>query len=190
MEKIRKIYKFLSKYKLYVFVILVIVLSIISILLQHLDRKNSVVVNSDNLKNVKGKIAVYITGQIKNPGVYYVKEGLRLGELIDICGGLCESADMEKINLAKKLVDSEKIIIPAKKDEFTNVDNEEYDTRININEAGLEELKTIPSIGEVTANKIIEYRNSSRFNTVEDIMNVTGIGKSKFNTIKEYICVD
>lgn len=190
MGKIRKMYEILSKYKVYIFVILVITLSIISILIQHIDRKNSVVVNSKNLEKIEGKIAVYITGQIKNPGVYYIREDLRLGDLIDICGGFSENADIEKINLAKKLVDSEKIIIPAKKAEFVDTYDEEDDTKININEASLEELMTIPSIGDITASKIIEYRNMKRFDTIEDIMNVSGIGKSKFNTIREYICVD
>ena len=49
---------------------------------------------------------------------------------------------------------------------------------------------SVNGIGEQTANKIIEYRSTTKFNEIEDIMNVNGIGNSKFENIKNYICVD
>ena len=62
--------------------------------------------------------------------------------------------------------------------------------KININKANKSELMTLNGIGESTANKIIEYRKNNMFDSIEDIKNVSGIGDSKFEKIKNYICVD
>ena len=67
----------------------------------------------------------------------------------------------------------------------TTLDN----SLISINTASLEELKTLPGIGESKANSIIKYRETSSFNTIEDIKNVSGIGESLFEKIKDYITV-
>ena len=60
---------------------------------------------------------------------------------------------------------------------------------VNINTASADDLKTLPGIGDVTAQAIVDYRKKNPFKTVEDIKNVTGIGDSKYNRIKDYICV-
>lgn len=201
--------EFLKNYKMYILCIVILILSIISIVVQAIDRKNTMQVNSTTIKGKDEKIAVYITGAVKNPGVYYLEENSRLITLLDICGGISENADIEQINLAKKLVDSDKINIPIKQeksntnDEIYENDNIEQNSddnsikensdkseKININNASKEELMELTGIGESTANKIIEYRKSQRFLEIEDIMNVSGIGKSKFDKIKDDIVVD
>ena len=184
-----KLKKFVIKNKTYIICIFIIILSIISVITQSIDRKNSLSVNS-NVINDSNEIAVYITGAVKNPGVYYLEEGSRLYNLLDICGGILENADIEKINLAQKLVDAEKIIIYEKSEKLDeNIENEEENEKININEASEEELKTLTGIGESTAKKIIEYREKNRFIEIEDIINVDGVGTSKFEAIKNDICV-
>ena len=61
---------------------------------------------------------------------------------------------------------------------------------MNINSANQEELETLPGVGPTLAVRIIEYRNSNgKFEKVEDVQNVKGIGDSKFTNIKEYICI-
>ena len=60
---------------------------------------------------------------------------------------------------------------------------------VNINTASAEELVKLKGVGEKTAEKIIEYREQTPFETVEDIMNVSGIGEKKFEDIKDMICV-
>lgn len=61
---------------------------------------------------------------------------------------------------------------------------------VDINSAGIEELKKIPGVGESTAKKIIDYREENGgFSTKEEIINVSGIGKKKFESMKDYITV-
>ena len=120
--------------------------------------------------------------------MYYIKENSRLSHLLDICGGILENADINKLNLAQKLVDSDKITVPTKQEKEENEDENE-DKKININTASKEELMTLDGIGESTASKIIEYRKTSEFIEIEDIMNVSGIGEAKFNNIKDNITV-
>ena len=139
---------------------------------------------------------MYISGEVKNTGVYYLKKDSRIIDLINICGGLTEEADVSKINPAQKLNDSDKIIIPKKEEnlntesiEDTNESDINVQEKININTATKDELTSLNGIGEATANKIINYRNKNKFKEIEDIMNVPGIGEAKFNNIKDYICV-
>lgn len=198
-----KLKKFFIKYKSYIICMTIVLLSSLSIVFQSIDRKEALKVNNESIKDYDGKIAVYITGEVKNPGVYYLDEqSARLYNLLDVCGGILEDADIEKLNLAKKLVDSEKIVI-TKKLEKQNIEEieekidesegtyyiDEDDEKININNASKEELMSLNGIGESTANKIIEYRKKNSFVDIEDIMNVDGIGKSKYENIKNHICI-
>ena len=192
-----KFFQFCKKYKTYIICIIIIILSIISVIFQYVQKNNQMKVNLNKIENKEDKIAVYINGAVKNPGVYYLNQNSRLYELLDICGGVTDSADINNINLAKRLVDSDMITISEKKLEDLNeqksedyFDDDNANEKININTASKEELMTLSGVGEQTANKIIEYRKNIRFNEIEDLMNVNGVGNSKFESIKNYICVD
>ncbi len=197
MSLIQSIKQFVLKYKMHILYLLIVILSIISIVVQAIDRKNTLQVNDINVNKKDNKIAVYITGAVKNPGVYYLEENSRLSNLLDVCGGINQDADIEQINLAKKLVDSDKINIPVKQEKidenYETAENEETgsnkENKININNASEEELMQLNGIGKSTATKIIEYRKIQKFLEIEDIMNVSGIGQAKFEKIKEDITV-
>ncbi|MFR3156229.1 MAG: helix-hairpin-helix domain-containing protein [Christensenellales bacterium] len=191
-----KIIKFILKYKIQIVFICIFIISGISIYIQDNERKASFSVNSSNISKNDDRIGVYISGEVKNTGVYYLKKDSRITDLINICGGLTEEADVSKINPAQKLNDSDKIIIPKKEEnlntesiEDTNESDINVQEKININTATKDELTSLNGIGEATANKIINYRNKNKFKEIEDIMNVPGIGEAKFNNIKDYICV-
>lgn len=191
-----KIIKFILKYKIQIGFICIFIISGISIYIQDNERKASFSVNSSNISKNDDRIGVYISGEVKNTGVYYLKKDSRITDLINICGGLTEEADVSKINPAQKLNDSDKIIIPKKEEnlntesiEDTNESDINVQEKININTATKDELTSLNGIGEATANKIINYRNKNKFKEIEDIMNVPGIGEAKFNNIKDYICV-
>lgn len=140
-------------------------------------------------------IYTHITGEIKKPGVYKMKAGTRMDDLVKEAGGLTEDADIDLINLSEKLVDEERIIVPAKgasnnTDETSHAASAVQTKKININTADLNELTSIPSVGEKTAQKIIDYREKKKFKKIEDIMNIEGIGENKFKNMKDYISVN
>lgn len=199
IDQIKKAKDIIYKYRIYIICCLLIILSIISIVIQKNDRKEQLSINEKSIDKQAGKIGVYITGQIKSPGVYYLSQNSRVDAAIDIAGGLTQEADISKINLSKKLVDSDKIVIPEKQKnaETTETESSEEEKsqdnstdKVNINTANEEELMTLSGIGSSTASKIVEYRKSNKFETIDDIMNVKGIGQSKFNSIKDNICVN
>ncbi|WP_236914677.1 helix-hairpin-helix domain-containing protein [Clostridium sp. Cult2] len=137
-------------------------------------------------------IMVHISGEVYNPGIIELKLGSRVIDAVNLAGGLKKDADSDRINLARKLSDEEKIHIPkiGEEDipiETTNLNHTDNKGKININNCTKEELMSLPGIGEVLAGKILEYREQHLFKTIEDIMNVSGIGDKKFDSIKELI---
>ena len=141
-------------------------------------------------------ICVDIGGAVAEPGVYHVSVDTRLYEVIDMAGGLLEDADTDSVNRASFVEDGQKIIIPVKGSE--NPEGTAYMTGIasssaagqgliNINTASLDELKTLNGIGDVIAQRIIEYRTTHVFKSKEDIMSVDGIGKGIYEKIKDRI---
>lgn len=144
-------------------------------------------------------IMVHISGQVYNPGIVELKIGERLKDAIEYSGGLKKEADIDKINLAKKLSDEDKIYIPKVGEETENIQDMSIENfqdtkaegtgKVNINNCTKELLISLPGIGEVTSEKIINYRNENKFNTIEDIKKVSGIGEKKFDEIKDLIIV-
>ena len=140
-------------------------------------------------------IMIHISGQVYYPGLIELKSGSRVKDAVDMAGGLKKEADIDRINLAKKVVDEEKIYIPEKGEdidieiESTSVTTAS-NTKININTCTKEQLMDLPGIGEVTASKVIDYRSTNKFKTIEDIMNVSGIGTKKFESLKDFIVVN
>ena len=141
-------------------------------------------------------IFVDIGGAVENPGVYEVAKNTRLFEVIEMAGGLSEDADPDHVNRASFVEDGQKIIIPEKGSEDPGdqisaaiLTPEAGSGLVNINTASADELKTLTGIGDVTAEKIIEYRSSTAFKSKEDIMSVDGIGSKTYEKIKDDITV-
>lgn len=97
--------------------------------------------------------------------------------MIDEAGGLLDDAKTSNLNLARKLKDEEKITIKS------YLDKDEEDSKININTASKDMLTSIPGVGSKMADKIIKYRQEHPFNTIEDLLNITGIGKKSLKKL-------
>lgn len=155
------------------------------------------------------KIIVHVSGAVNKEGIVELEEDSRISDAIEKAGGLKQDANMKEINLAYKLEDGMKIYIPNINEiENTETDNQENmqkyireaeeisentgnnkkESKVNINKATKEELDTLPGIGPSTANKIISYREENGdFKNIEEIKEVSGIGESKFEKIKDLI---
>jgi len=166
----------------------------------YLEISNEAPVNINMIEEEKIEIVVHITGQVVNQGVVKVEEGARVIDAIEAAGGATGEADLSKINLAYLLEDGMKIYVPSINDEEETEfvtsssgvsENNEKDTlKVNINTATNEELQKLPGVGESIANRIVIYRKENgKFNTIEDLKNVSGIGDAKFNNIKSYVFV-
>ena len=158
--------------------------------------KENIIVNNDKINDEEEYIYVDIKGEVINPNVYKIKKGLRVIDVINLAGGLTEESDTSNINLSKIATDEMVIVIKSKNNEEVYIDsdvdinnNNNNNQLIDINTCTIDELLTLPGIGESKANNIIEYRKKNKFNTINDIMNVSGISESLFNKIKEYIKV-
>ncbi|MCR5023337.1 MAG: ComEA family DNA-binding protein [Lachnospiraceae bacterium] len=140
---------------------------------------------------------VYVTGAVKNPGIYEVPSDTRIFQVIDKAGGFTEDADAEALNLASQVQDGSVIRVPDISRETGNeaANEDAYETvsdsgLININTASLTDLTHINGIGESRAQAIISYREENGpFGTIEDIKKVSGIKDGLFNKIKDQITV-
>ncbi len=158
----------------------------------------------------KAPVAVHVVGAVPRPGLYEFAEGARVQDAIDAAGGLLTSANVDAVNLAALLVDGEQLTIPynageepaagantASGPDLPSSDTNETDSSgsenfdlININTASLEELDSLPGIGPTTAQRIIDYRDTNGpFTTIDEIMDVSGVGPSTFDEIKDLITV-
>lgn len=159
---------------------------------QDIDSKKEESAN-DSIKKV------YISGEINKPGVYQIKDGDRLEDLINEAGGLTDKASEKILNLAQRLDDQMKIYIPNIDEENSlenidpnqaaNISASSKSELININTASKEELMSLPNIGDKRADAIIEYRSANKFEKIEDIKNVTGIGDKFYEALKDLITI-
>jgi competence protein ComEA len=144
-------------------------------------------------------IIVHLVGAVLNPGVYSLSPGSRLKDAIEIAGGLLPEADTDKLNLAASLVDGSQIVVPTLPPAQPTVETAsrsgdipllitETDHLVNINTATQAELESLPWIGPALAQGIIAYREANGpFESIEDIIEVYGIGPSIFENIKNLI---
>ena len=199
-------------------VLLVVVISIISVVIFKMgfkDLKKAEIeplnfvstVNTEEIELEQEEettvIMVHISGEVYKPGIVEIDLGKRLTDAIKLAGGLKKEADLDRINLAKKLIDEEKIYIPKVGEELNSdiielvSSNNSNDNatisnstgKININKCSQIELESLPGIGEVLAMRIIDYRNLNVFTTIEDLKQVSGIGDKKYESLKDLITV-
>lgn len=134
----------------------------------------------------------YISGEVKNPGVYEITEQTRIIDLVNLAGGFTENVDPNflnsDLNLSALVKNEDHVFIKAKGNTNQEVAIQSSLTElVNINTASMADLMELPGVGESTAQKIIDARP---FATIEGLLDVPGIGESKFNQMKDLISVE
>ena len=164
---------------------------------------------ADLADGVGGKVfyKVHICGEVYEPGIYDMEQGLRIADLIELAGGATDSACLAAVNLAMETGDGQRIYIPSFEEveqgsslyygdsSLPYVDNSvnsgegsAYENIVNINTAGTSELEKLPGIGPATAKKIIDHRKKyGSFKSKEGLLDISGIGPKKYEDIKELI---
>lgn len=155
------------------------------------------------------KITVYVSGAVANPGLHEIAPGSRAVEAIAAAGGMTEEANKDKVNLAKICKDGMQVNVPrlsakerrrlaaASSAEAAEQGSASYNAaqesetaltgKVHLNTATAEELETLPGVGAVTAQRIVEYRSAHGFARIEDLMNVKGIGQAKFKKMQPWL---
>lgn len=141
----------------------------------------------------QNKIVVDIKGAVNNPGVYVMEPGDRIVDVIERANGFQKEANQELINLALLLEDEMMILVPIQGQEGLEtgqltITSSKDNGKININKATAEQLEKIPGIGPVKAAAIILFREEhGAFKSIEDIVQVSGIGQKSIEKIDEFI---
>lgn len=165
----------------------------------------------------QGQLVVYVCGQVQNPGVYTLSSGSRIADAVELAGGMTEEAAGDVLNLAENLTDAQMIRIPSLEEvqelgaevilhavgggassvqipvqpgTEKGVGGADSQGKVSLNQATREQLLSLPGIGESKADAILLYRQENGgFQTVEEIMNISGIKEGVFLKIKDKIMI-
>lgn len=132
-------------------------------------------------------LVVSVAGNVRHPGLVEVPPGSRVADAIEAAGGVTDPADLGLLNLARKVVDGELIVVGAT---GTTSAGAQGAGPINLNAATVTDLDTLPGVGPVLAQRIVDYRDANGgFASVEELRQVDGIGAARFEDLKDRVTV-
>ena len=143
-------------------------------------------------------LVIDVQGEVKEPGLYQLPLGARVGDAIKAAGGVRKGSETSSVNLARFLEDGEQIYVAG------NIHNEILESaggagmsrgagiggKLNLNRATVNELDGLPGVGPVLAKRIVEYRNSNgNFSSIDELQKVSGIGPAKYGELQNFVTV-
>lgn len=145
-------------------------------------------------------VMVYILGAVERPGVYQLSGQSRVQDVVSLAGGLTTNADPVGINLAERVYDGQQLFVPAYGQTAPSLPTPAAapnapgpatsGSLININTADASALATLPGIGPVIAQRVVDYRlQNGPFDRVDDITKVSGIGPATLAKVRDLIAV-
>ncbi len=134
---------------------------------------------------------VYVSGWVTAPGVVEMSDGAIVADAVAAAGGALEGALLDAINLARPLVEGDHVQIPGPGDSLAaSGGGERDDGLISLNQADASALEELPGVGPVLADRIVAHREANGpFETVEDLLEVPGIGEAKLAAMRDSIAV-
>lgn len=134
-------------------------------------------------------IVVDIVGAVRVPGLYHVADGARVDDLVRLAGGSAADADLEHVNVARRVVDGEQVVIPRRGDPVAAT-SEPATFPVHVNSATANDLDRLPGVGPATAAAIIAYRSiHGPFTSIDQLGKVRGIGVSKLDAIRQMVAL-
>ncbi|WIY02071.1 ComEA family DNA-binding protein [Amycolatopsis mongoliensis] len=134
-------------------------------------------------------LVVSVIGRVRSPGLVTVVQGARVADVLRAAGGADPGADLSALNLARRVTDGEQLAvgIPAPAAAAAGA---AAGAEVDLNSASTDQLDTLPGVGEVTAQRIVQWRTEhGGFTKVEQLRDVPGIGESKFEKLREQVTV-
>ena len=147
------------------------------------------------IETVSAELIVHVVGAVRKPGLYRLAAGSRIDDAIRKAGGPTGNAKLALINLAASLTDGEQIVVPARGDVVSASGagspwrhRSEAAAPVHLNTATLEQLDSLPGIGPVTAQNILQYREEhGSFTSVDELDAVPGIGPARLDQLRQLV---
>lgn len=147
------------------------------------------------------QVGVDVEGAVASPGLYLVSADARVNDAVAAAGGMTSDADRQRVNLAQKVEDGMQVYVPSREEvpaatgTTTTGAGQASSSgaskgKVNLNTASAEELQTLSGIGPSLSQRIIDYRQANGpFKSVDDLRKVSGIGDTRFKSLKDLVCV-
>ena len=137
---------------------------------------------------VRPRVTVDVTGAVRRPGLYRLPDGSRVADALDRAGGTTRKAFLEAVNLAAPLADGQQVLVPRKAAIGSAASPEASTGPVSLSAATVDQLDTLPGVGPVTAQKIIDYRDAhGAFRSVEELDAVPGIGPATVEELRQLV---